>query len=118
MDLGSALCTVSRPACLVCPLSVECVAAPLDTSTARRAIRERRETYVGSNRYYRGRVVAALRALDSGSSLPIEDLHRRVKPDYVESDVAWFSELVDGLVDHGLARLVETEHGREVGPPL
>jgi A/G-specific adenine glycosylase len=58
-----------------------------------------------TSRYYRGRIVAALRELPAGAALPLATLGPRVKPDYTEADLPWLRELARGLARDGLARL-------------
>ena len=62
MDLGATICTARRPRCDVCPL--ECGWVPPDEQPAAKRPRERFED---TERYARGRVVAALAA---GEPLP------------------------------------------------
>jgi A/G-specific adenine glycosylase len=58
MDLGATLCRAAEPLCLVCPLLPEC-GGP-------RATRPRKPQgeFSGSNRYYRGRILDALRRFE------------------------------------------------------
>ncbi len=68
-----------------------------------RRVAERREApFVGSSRFYRGRIVHALREVPEGGSLPLDELGRQVKADYTESDEAWLRELAARLADDGL----------------
>jgi A/G-specific adenine glycosylase len=65
MDLGATLCRAAQPLCLVCPLLAEC-GGP-------RASRPRKPQgeFSGSNRYYRGRILDALRQLER---VPVDEL--------------------------------------------
>ena len=56
-----------------------------------------------SNRYYRGRVVAALRQLPPGDTLDLPKLGPLVKDGYMADDAIWLSTVVSGLVRDGLA---------------
>ncbi|MCA1648626.1 MAG: A/G-specific adenine glycosylase [Chloroflexi bacterium] len=64
MDLGSIVCGAQRARCLACPLVTEC-AGPAAAPSPRHPPGEFR----GSRRFYRGRLVDALRATPSGTSL-------------------------------------------------
>jgi A/G-specific adenine glycosylase len=119
MDFGSLQCVAGQPNCRECRLFDLCASAPVGATKKVRSVAEPRPTYsyFGSNRYYRGRIVAVLRELGDGSSIPMADLCRQVKPDCREEEVAWFREVVEGLARDGLARLVATPEGPAVGPP-
>jgi A/G-specific adenine glycosylase len=76
--------------------------APYLASRPRRAP----QPFVGGTRYYRGRIVAALRAAPQGTALTLMELGASVKRDYSEADGSWLRALVDGLARDGLARIV------------
>jgi A/G-specific adenine glycosylase len=120
MELGALICTASSPACWRCPLQAHCrdyqarLAAdeqmPLLGEPApapRRRVAERREApFVGSSRWYRGRIVDALRSLPPGGSLTLDQLGPQVKPDFApDSDGPWLRRLAEGLARDGLASL-------------
>ena len=111
MDLGATVCTARRPTCLLCPLRESCRAAgafesePAAVAEGRAAYRPKTERFEGSSRYYRGRVVAHLRALPDGASCPVDDLAAAVKPGYSDADAPWLRALLDGLARDGLVAL-------------
>lgn len=133
MELGALICTAAAPACWRCPVRENCMAysawrsadeqvfQPIQPYTnesgylgtnarpARRVAERRESAYVGSNRYYRGRVVAALRALAPGATVPIAQLGTQIKETYQLDDRPWLQELVAGLVRDGLVELVGDE---------
>jgi A/G-specific adenine glycosylase len=102
MELGATVCTARAPRCGACPVAAWCAAtaaAAGDTaasgrSLARRSVRERRpaERFEDTNRFVRGRVVAALAAG--------EDLPGDIAPERLERALA-------GLMRDGLVRRVE-----------
>lgn len=129
MELGALICTAASPACWRCPLRESCRAyaawrnadeqvftatsgdadaynAPPARGASRRVAERREVAYVGSNRYYRGRLVAALRALAPGEALPLNQLGRQIKDDYTDDDLLWLRQLVTGLMQDGLVELV------------
>jgi A/G-specific adenine glycosylase len=65
MDLGATVCGAKRALCLVCPLVTECAGPGLDGKSASTPTGEFR----GSRRFYRGRLVDALRGLAGGASV-------------------------------------------------
>jgi A/G-specific adenine glycosylase len=65
MDLGATLCGARRALCLVCPLATECAGPRLNGHAAAKPAGEFR----GSRRFYRGRIVEALRDAPDGMSL-------------------------------------------------
>jgi A/G-specific adenine glycosylase len=129
MELGALVCTAAAPACRRCPLRPHCRAyaawaaedeaavLAMGEPTAPRAIRQMRRVaegkasykpekpFVGSNRWYRGRVVEALRALPHGEALPLAELGPRVREQYGPADEPWLRELLSGLARDGLAAL-------------
>jgi A/G-specific adenine glycosylase len=58
-----------------------------------------------TSRYFRGRVVDALRELAPDTALPLAALGPRVKSDYSDADLPWLRKLAQGLARDGLARL-------------
>jgi A/G-specific adenine glycosylase len=119
MDFGSVMCTAKSPACLICPLRDVCafIAQPEGTSPARK-IAEPSEPYVGSRRYYRGRIVACLRDLSSDVTVSLDELLRSIKPEATPDELPWLESLLRALADEGLARLERAADGLRVGPPL
>lgn len=118
MDFGAIQCVATSPGCLICPLGDLCRAAPVAPGRAGRAIREKSEKFVGSRRYYRGRVVAVLRGLRSDQSLSAAELLERIKPNATPNDVPWLESLVESLAQDGLARLDTSHEALRFGPPL
>jgi A/G-specific adenine glycosylase len=116
MELGALVCTAAAPACWRCPVREHCrdyaarraadeglFAAEAGAPRPARRIAERREPASGnSSRYFRGRIIAALRDTEGHTALPLPELGRRVKPDYSEADAAWLRDLVAGLARDGL----------------
>jgi A/G-specific adenine glycosylase len=58
--------------------------------------------FTSSSRYFRGRVLAALRALTAGETLSLRELGPQIKPDWTPSDLAWLRGIVLGLARDGL----------------
>ncbi len=85
MDLGATICTARAPKCLLCPLSAECAAAPVDAAELDR-LRGARRTgrsvvpFERTRRYARGRIVDRLRELPPGQRISLLDLHREIEP--------------------------------------
>ncbi len=121
MDLGATLCQVRAPRCMLCPLRELCQAAPLLQSGDARRLAEasvpyspKQGAFTGSTRFYRGKVVDAMRALPPGGVLAMSDLGQVVLSAFTpERDAAWLETLVTGLERDGL--VVRTQGG--VGLP-
>lgn len=111
MELGAVQCTARKPACLTCPLTIHCRANPqIQTLLADRrggARSTREEPFEGSNRYYRGRVVEALRGLNDGEALNLTSLGPAVREDFSSEHLGWLAGIVDGLRRDGLAEIAE-----------
>lgn len=115
MDLGAGICTVHRPACLVCPLLDLCAAAPAMgawPAERQRRLQEARAAYepvarhrADRHRQRRGRVVAALRALAPGEALALDELGPRIEAEFSAADLRWLDELVRKLAVEGLVVL-------------
>lgn len=121
MELGAVQCTARKPACLTCPLAVHCRAYPqIQTVLAERrdgARRSREEPFEGSNRYYRGRVVEALRGLNNGEALDLTSLGPTVREDFSSEHLHWLAGIVDGLRQDGLAEIAEDAAGYDAADP-
>ncbi|HZC06530.1 MAG TPA: A/G-specific adenine glycosylase [Ktedonobacterales bacterium] len=76
-------------------------AAPYAASRARK----RAQPFTSTTRYARGRIIAALRALEPGASLRLSALGPLARPTFTADDLPWLRELVEGLARDGLARL-------------
>lgn len=122
MELGALICTAASPACWRCPLRQHCrayaAAVAADEALAEtmaapvlKRVAEPRpaEPFVGSRRWYRGRIIAALRALPADTALPLSDLGQQVRPDFAADHEQWLLQLVRDLARDGL--LVITEQG-------
>lgn len=113
MDVGAQYCRTT-PKCEACPARRACAFAArrveVGTATGRAdrrvGARERfakgRERFVGSRRYYRGRVV---RALTRAASLRFAALGEQVKDGFATSDLPWLRELLSDLEREGLVTL-------------
>jgi A/G-specific adenine glycosylase len=135
MDLGATICVARNPRCLLCPVQNLCSArAAWDVQDVPAAdlprVAERRGAYgagaratgaapgprfEGSRRWYRGRIVDALRTLPPGASLTLEALGAQVKPDYGPADQEWLLELVQALARDGLIDLAGQDAGQDAG---
>jgi A/G-specific adenine glycosylase len=124
MELGALICTAAAPACWRCPVQAHCrayaerrtadeqlfsgEAAPAPQRIRR--VAERRETpFGGSNRFYRGRAIEALRQLGPGEALPLPALGRKIKDGFSDDDLPWLHALVDGLARDGLLALEDQQ---------
>lgn len=110
IEFGALHCTARRPLCVICPLQQACNAWPdIQTAIAARPKRTAKATDVPfreSNRYFRGRVVDALRDQAHGE-ISLAELGPLVRPGFVDADMPWMIEVVRGLERDGLARIAE-----------
>ncbi len=124
MDIGATICTSSNPQCTRCPLQESCQAyadmrqySLFPSGTVLRQLRkvaEKKATYqaqpfTSSNRYFRGRIVDALRSLPANERVSLSLLGSRIKPGFCEDELPWLQQVVGGLVKDGL--LDATEDG-------
>lgn len=124
MELGALVCTAAAPACRQCPLRPDCrayaawaaadeaailamgaPAPPAPPARPRRVAERREEPFEGSRRWFRGRLVDALRALPRGAALPLAELGPLLKPGFTPDELPWLRELAAGLARDGLVAL-------------
>ncbi len=119
MELGALVCTATTPACTDCPLQAYCTArTSWQTSeteyrqTPRKkpaaSIAERRAPFIGSNRYYRGRLIDVLRSLPAGTSLSLDQIGQYIHPE-TEPSNEWVRALIEGLARDGLVELIDEQ---------
>ena len=120
MDLGGRVCTSRAPKCEICPLARWCRARPAFVKRTRHVAegrvryggarmkpvqRKRQEPpFHGSPRYYRGRIVQALRELPPGASVTQRTLLARL-PHRDGIDEAKLARLIASLRRDGLVRV-------------
>lgn len=121
IEFGALLCTARKPACVICPMQAHCLAFPAVQSTIatlpKGSARKKEPAFEGSNRFFRGRVLAALREArtsDAGG-LTLSELGRAVRPDFDDGHVEWIAGVVAGLALDGLAKVAEERPGYEAG---
>jgi A/G-specific adenine glycosylase len=113
IEFGALQCTARRPGCIICPLRAECAAYPtMQVALQRKSSRSTRaktEPFESTTRFYRGRIVEALRALpeDEPEGIPLPELGLRVREGFKTENLPWLRELVDGLQRDGLALVAE-----------
>lgn len=114
MDLGATVCTARAPKCLLCPLLRLCAAGPVDAaSLARRAARNGRPQgalprprFEETNRYARGRIVDALRALDGAAAISLLALHGTLADVLPTYDSGRVEAVVDELAGDGVVERI------------
>lgn len=111
MEFGAVQCTARRPSCLTCPLQAHCAAFPeIQTVIAglpKGTRKKQEESFNGSMRFYRGRVIAALRELDGGQTIDLTTLGPRVRDDFTDAHLIWLHDIIEGLSRDGLAEIAE-----------
>lgn len=122
MDMGATICTSANPQCARCPLQEHCIAyeemsqqSLFPSGTVLRQMRkvaEKKTAYAaqpftGSNRYFRGRVVAHLRTLPRHERLGLSELGQVLKTDFQTEDLPWLEKLLAGLKRDGLVEWTE-----------
>lgn len=122
IEFGALLCTARKPACVICPMQNECRAFPAilgAIATTPKGTRKKNEgVFEGSNRWYRARVVDALReAGDTAEGLDLRSLGARVREGYVDEDLPWLTGVVRSLARDGLLALHEDVPGYDAADP-
>ncbi|MYD36381.1 MAG: A/G-specific adenine glycosylase [Dehalococcoidia bacterium] len=125
MDLGATVCSARRPKCGECPVNDLCAARPLfdsanqdgtnrpqlqyaelsDTLPTLKVAEHpqpKQQGWIGTTRYYRGRIVETLRNHSNGT-LPLDELGPLVTDDYIATRHSeWLQELLTALERDGL----------------
>lgn len=70
-----------------------------------RRVRKSAQPFTSTTRYFRGRIIHALRGLAPGATLGLAELGPLVKPEFRAEDMPWLRDLARGLARDGLARL-------------
>lgn len=112
MEFGALHCTARKPLCIVCPLQNDCNAFPeIQAALAVNGKPERKSKSIPfekTNRYFRGRIVDALRAHE-GEGVALAEIGPLLRNDFSEEHMQWLVELVNGLERDGLAKVAEDE---------
>ncbi len=103
-------CTARKPPCESCPLSDLCAARLAIWAALASLPRGEKAThrYEGSNRYYRGRVLAALREVPE-EGVTLRELGQGLREGFGEADLTWLRGVVESLEKDGLARVSSSE---------
>lgn len=96
MELGAIVCTARKPACSICPLAGQCLFLKSGLPGLGRKRTRPRQSFVGTNRQIRGKILEALRTSSGGqiSRKEVESLC----PDQVQLDLCIASLDNDGLL--------------------
>jgi A/G-specific adenine glycosylase len=109
IELGALVCTARRPRCASCPLQDCCAARGTIADALAASPRPPRvgstAALAGTNREYRGKVLASLRANSDGVDL--RALGRSLRAEFSDDDLPWISGVVDSLRRDGLAMIAE-----------
>ncbi len=125
MDLGATVCLARRPKCGECPVNDLCAARPLFDGANEPRIkyaelsntlpslkvaerpRQSQQGWIGTTRYYRGRIVEALRNHVNGA-MPLDELGPQVRDKYTAVQHAeWLRGLLAALERDGLVMVKE-----------
>lgn len=121
MEFGALQCTARKPACLTCPLQHHCRAFPaIQTVLAELSKsgfrRKKEESFQGSNRFYRGRVVRTLHEHGvQNDGLDLDQLGSHVFDEYTSEHRDWLQGIVDGLARDGLLEVAEEPASYDAG---
>jgi len=92
-------------------------AATNATQAAKVAKVAKTQPFTHTTRYFRGRIVDALRALPAGEWLTLAALGPQIKPGFTADDLPWLRMLAQGLARDGLARMETTTNGDTLALP-
>lgn len=125
MDLGATVCKPRNLDCATCPLREVCRSAGqfLTGKASPTAVRRTPPyRFEESNRFYRGRVLAMLRALpateDVAAEIGLDELGRSVCADFDEEHLSWLRDVVGSLAKDGLAAIREDRPTYDTEPTV
>ncbi len=111
MDLGATICRGSAPRCQECPVQRLCRSA-FRIKRVKTRVSRREPFYQGRpRRYYRGRVVEALRNLNHDGWISARRLGPRVKPDFRPRELPWLHKVLWHLERDGLIVIRRNKNG-------
>src|SRR5262249_42066544 len=112
-----------HPACDDCPLRTVCRSGAEFASGRASPTAVRRTPpyrFEESNRFYRGRVLAALRSLDEDGAdqagIGLRELGQAIRDDFQDEHLDWLGGVVRSLSNDGLAVLNEERPVYDAGP--
>jgi A/G-specific adenine glycosylase len=108
MELGALVCTARAPRCGDCPVLARC-RWQLDGAPAHTGPPRRGQTYLGTDRYVRGLILAALRGADA--PVPLAAL-AAAAPEALLRDPGQRERCLDGLVADGLVEPLDGDRYR------
>jgi len=111
MDLGSSVCLGRRPRCLICPLLTGCASAGEGANPSAERKKAVGPGFKGSTRYYRGRLLAQLRELPSGTGAPLAEVTGQLAARGVAEPTEGWVAIGEALARDGLVRVEWTETG-------
>lgn len=120
IEFGALQCTARAPACVICPLQRQCNAFPEILSNLQehaktsRASRGQSVPFQTTNRYFRGRIMDALRDHQE-HAIDLNELGQLIKPDFESNDLPWLTELVIALERDGLTAVAEPSPEYDAG---
>ena len=113
MDLGAAVCRARAPRCLQCPLRAGCRGA----SDPAIAPKRRQGRFEESTRYYRGRLVAALRSLAPSQTEALSGTVRRLTDLGIAEPATGWETVAKALARDGLAEIQDSPDGPTIRLP-
>jgi A/G-specific adenine glycosylase len=111
MDFGATVCTARKPLCSDCPvsglcLSMKCLERQENKRPGQNSKKNREPLYAGiPRRFWRGRIVEALRNLNGKQSVSLPDLGKRIKVDFHKREIPWLADIVARLNKDGVVSL-------------
>ncbi|MFI5251534.1 MAG: A/G-specific adenine glycosylase [Bacteroidota bacterium] len=116
MDLGATICTAHNPLCRKCSVKQLCGSKKVLRRETLRNLKPnktiREPVYAGiPRRFWRGRIVEALRNLNGKKSIGMLRLGKRIKKDFHPRELPWLLDLVSRLANDGL--LIRRGKGRK-----
>ncbi|MDG1989746.1 MAG: hypothetical protein P8J51_00515 [Dehalococcoidia bacterium] len=99
MDFGSLMCT-SRPKCEICIMNINCKAFLKPTKEIKK--KNKKKVFIGSNRYYRGKILKLLRERKT-KSIDIKIVYRELKKERINTEK--INKIIKSLNDDSLIYL-------------
>jgi A/G-specific adenine glycosylase len=113
MDFGATVCTARNPLCNDCPVSSFCLSMknmqrPENNRPGHSDGKYREPIHAGiPRRFWRGRVVEALRSLNGKQSVSLPELGKRIKEDFHIRELPWLGDIISRLSKDGVVTMAK-----------
>ena len=97
MDIGASICKAKTINCTICPLTKSCSTSSAGTIPVTSLSNASQGKYLGSNRYYRGRILNLLKLHMQNHKLGIDQLSTDLQQNTSDNNMEQIKKALQGL---------------------